>query len=559
MVLRYAVLINNDGPPSWAYAFLKNLSLGQDLKFVGYLKTPQGRSKQTPRPLRDEGNYEFRLGNDFAESPCEIIHTIRQENIEAELKTFRLDFVINFCKVSETVHGDVSAAVRFGIWRFQFGSTNDPSEIGIDEIFYRKKIQTALLVTDLASSETLVLKSGKFKVRRHSMQFHQTCILNECKTWILSAANELSKRGYLNARSAYGSDLRQGKIPYHRRFIVQILEPVRLLRHNLRRFASQFFFQRWNVGIISQSIDRALTANFSRDVNWWTSNERLTSYADPFPIIYKNELFVMAESFGALSNEGKIQSFCTGPSGTWSAREAIRFPHHLSYPCVVHVNDGIFATFESLDSSELAIYRCARFPDLWTRHAVVVQDQRYADPTLFRHEDRWWLLATEYDFASEGNSNLHAWFSEKGLEGPWVAHLQNPVKSDVGSARSAGSPFLKDGVLHRPSQNCTNRYGQSIVINRIERLNPEEFQEMTIQQIFPTRAYPNGIHHFAGAGSWTAVDGRRDEFSLKLGFRRILKKIRINKKSLSNSKRVCQKPSMKLVLARGTVTGKLLS
>ena len=63
------------------------------------------------------------------------------------------------------------------------------------------------------------------------------------------------------------------------------------------------------------------------------------------------------------------------------------------------------------------------------------------------------------------------------LEGPWRPHASNPVKIDVCSARSAGTPFLVDCALFRPAQDCSRSYGGRITINRVQKLSPTEFLE----------------------------------------------------------------------------------
>jgi hypothetical protein len=118
----------------------------------------------------------------------------------------------------------------------------------------------------------------------------------------------------------------------------------------------------------------------------------------------------------------------------------------------------------------------------------------------------WWLFCNigGRDFSS--NDELHVFHAETPF-GPWTPHKLNPVKSDVRSARPAGRLFCKDGVLYRPSQDCSVRMGGAIVMNRITRLTPDDFEEEAVARIEPTwRKGMLGTHTLNTAGALTVLD-----------------------------------------------------
>jgi len=55
-------------------------------------------------------------------------------------------------------------------------------------------------------------------------------------------------------------------------------------------------------------------------------------------------------------------------------------------------------------------------------------------------------------------TKLRVWFADD-LLGSWCPHPGNPVKPDIRSARPAGTPFVHDGALYRPAQDCSRTYG----------------------------------------------------------------------------------------------------
>jgi len=54
--------------------------------------------------------------------------------------------------------------------------------------------------------------------------------------------------------------------------------------------------------------------------------------------------------------------------------------------------------------------------------------------------------------------------------GEFILHPKNPVKNDLTSSRPAVTMFERDGKIYRPTQNCSNSYGGSIVINCVTEL-----------------------------------------------------------------------------------------
>jgi hypothetical protein len=135
------------------------------------------------------------------------------------------------------------------------------------------------------------------------------------------------------------------------------------------------------------------------------------------------------------------------------------------------------------------------------------------DATVFRHDGRWWLLGSVHDGA-DANSRLDAWYAD-ALRGPWTPHPLNPLKCDVRSSRSAGTPFTVDGCLYRPAQDCAHTYGGAVSINRIDELTPSRFVERTVTRIAPDPdgPYPAGLHTICAAGPRTIIDGKREDFS----------------------------------------------
>jgi hypothetical protein len=159
----------------------------------------------------------------------------------------------------------------------------------------------------------------------------------------------------------------------------------------------------------------------------------------------------------------------------------------------------------------VALYRVGEGPGEWKRVAVLLEDVPGVDPTVFRHDRRWWLMCTRK--GPQEDTELWAWHAPDPT-GPWTPHALNPIKTDVRGARPAGPPFVRDGVLYRPAQDCSRTYGGRVVVHRVDDLTPTAFAEEQVVVIEASRRsrYPIGPHTLTPVGDRVLVDGRRAVF-----------------------------------------------
>ena len=148
----------------------------------------------------------------------------------------------------------------------------------------------------------------------------------------------------------------------------------------------------------------------------------------------------------------------------------------------------------------MQLFRATAFPYRWEADTVLLENFAGADATVYRHEGRWWLFVGNHDDQDEAKLFI---FHAADLRGPWLPHAANPVKCDLRSARPAGPLFMLDGALHRPAQDCSVTYGGAVVVNRIDRLTPEQFSERRVKRLAPRTKgpYPHGLHTLSGAGT----------------------------------------------------------
>ena len=239
--------------------------------------------------------------------------------------------------------------------------------------------------------------------------------------------------------------------------------------------------------------------------------------ADPFMVRAGEEWHMFFEVLNGGSRNGEI-GWATSPDGLrWQYRRTVLAePFHLSYPYVFEWEGDFFMVPEALAPGAVRLYRADPFPERWV-HVQDLVPVMAADPSPFRFEGRWWMFLCPTPHEHDSLALYHA----DRLEGPWQAHVKNPLlQAEPCLSRPAGRVLVRDGgnpgVL-RFAQDCRPRYGTRVRAFEVSRLTPEEYEETEHGFILePSGSGWNGMRmHHADAhplpdGSWIAcVDGFR--------------------------------------------------
>jgi hypothetical protein len=296
----------------------------------------------------------------------------------------------------------------------------------------------------------------------------------------------------------------------------------------LRRLATAwkrlFRHSQWNIGVLDASVSELLAGGIGDcPIHWAHLNRRTSFLADPFAVQRGADLDILCEEFDYRASKGRIAALRYADGRFSSPEHAIERSEHMSYPFLVEDSGDVYCIPETAEANEVALYRALELPRKWTKVATLLPEFPGVDTTVFRHEGRWWLTCTRRGPTED--KELWAWHAPE-LAGPWTEHVLNPIKSDVRSARPGGAPFVHEGVLHRPAQDCSVTYGGRISVQRVLQLTPTEFEEerAAIVELPASCPFPTGPHTLTIVGGRVLVDGRRDLFSpwALLAFLRIL-------------------------------------
>jgi hypothetical protein len=237
--------------------------------------------------------------------------------------------------------------------------------------------------------------------------------------------------------------------------------------------------------------------------------------ADPFMLRSGLLWYLFFEVLPVKSQRGEIGLAISRDTVTWEyQRIVLREPFHLSYPSVFRWEGNYYMTPETLGADEVRLYRSRKFPFDWEFLHRLIPGQ-HADPSIFRHDDRWWLLTCD---TPRKHWSLRL-YSAAELAGPWEEHPASPVvANDKSQARPAGRVLSHQGNLVRFAQNCVAQYGDHVRAFEITDLSRERYQERpaspepvlapTAREPWPTLRMHHLDAHREADDRWVAcVDG----------------------------------------------------
>jgi len=287
----------------------------------------------------------------------------------------------------------------------------------------------------------------------------------------------------------------------------------------------------WRVGVIrTQVADLTAEALANAATIWLPNPGPLRFLADPFGLWRDGRLHLFAETYDYRDRVGAIDLFVLDAElRVLEQRPALREPWHLSYPYVFEADGETWMLPEAFRSGRLTLYRAERFPDRWTPETTIALDHVPIDATPVFHDGLWWLFYAPAGSRLDKVAALHVAWAER-LTGPWTPHPLNPVRYDPASARPGGTPFISDGDLILPVQDCSRTYGGGLRRLRITTLTPDRFEAAAEPALVPPpawRHFVDGLHTLAAAGDVTLIDAKHRQVSpqsLLIDARRLFRK-----------------------------------
>lgn len=431
----------------------------------------------------------------------------------AQLQEQDLDFILTWIDPPP----ELLTGTRYGVWKYLCGDWTRyrGGPAGFWEVYDGDSVSAAMLVRLTRDPDAVVvLREGYLRTNIRSAVKNKRALEDRCVRWaaqlVEDIRNQVLRR--FTAEPLRSSAAARGTPSAVQRLRYRCKITSRLA---VAAWSDLFRHEQWNIGIVEQPIGEFLGQRVRSPTRWFADPPGGEIVADPFGVLRDGHLTVLCEYLTFADNRGVIVAMEPN-SKTPERRIPVAIgptpPVHLSYPQLLQIEGRTFCVPETHEARELALYELARFPDRWHRIAPLLTDTVVVDATVFAYGGLWWIAGSE-DAPKGANCELHLWHAEQ-LTGPWRAHIGNPVKVDVRSARPGGTLFTHDGVLYRPAQDCSRTYGGRIVVNRVTTLTPTEFAEEFAAAVEPDASgpYPFGLHTLSAVGNVTLIDGKRIRF-----------------------------------------------
>lgn len=545
--LRFGLMINSLTVEHWQYDTIKLLmDNGMKLSLI-----IQNNDSGTYHSILDKIKHYpfrrllFRIWNRFIFNPrskypadltqiTEDIHTIFCKPIIKGISTYfeevdiqeirnqNLDFILRFG--FDIVRGEVLNVAKYGIWSFH----HDDERIirggppGFWE-FMRKIPNNGVILQRLTNDldKGIILKRVNFKTILHSYKAHLDQLYFGAEILPLQVCNDLIYNNELKEELS-SSDARIIHPPTNIKMIEYFIKSVtRRVSFHLNDLFRQ---EDWNVGYCMCSIEDFIDSNKDTiDIQWFKKPRKNCYFADPFVINTKKDTYIFFEWYSYYN--GKADLAVALKSEKFEKYHKISsFKEHRSYPYICENEGIIYCMPEAHKTNQLVLYKFDEDNLSLEKDSILLNGFPIVDATLYHHENKWYIF-----LVNQKNSHTHLEiYHSDNLKGPYVPHKNNPVMIDCSKARPAGKLFNYNGKTIRPSQNCTNHYGQEIYLENILEISDSKFITEFHSTIIPLDKsnYNKGIHTINSDANITVIDGKRFIFTISGLKQQLKQKIR---------------------------------
>lgn len=239
--------------------------------------------------------------------------------------------------------------------------------------------------------------------------------------------------------------------------------------------------------------------------------------ADPFLVQHEGKHYLFCEQFVKNENKAGISCYEIDNGNAIDGRFVIKENYHMSYPCVFKVKDRFYMIPESSANNTIDLYECTDFPYDWKHYKTLLSGEKYVDSTVYSENGNYKLLS----YTKTSNGWELVVFDLDISDFSLNRKTARTYPSNVG--RPAGFLFKDEAGLIRPAQNCKRKYGESIILYKVDQINADAFSEHEIKKInadsiqFPISI--DRIHTINRDNRYEVVDLFEEKIDLLHGFK----------------------------------------
>lgn len=425
----------------------------------------------------------------------------------------RPDFILRFG--FGILSGDVLNCAQYGVWSYHHG---DPESFrgqppGFWEIMNgAPSVGAVLQVLGSQLDAGKILHSGHFQITPQSYAKTRDTIYFGSAAWVRRMCADIIVNGWQASAPLgpddYGPVYKQPNNIEMSRFIGKAI-----LSFFQAQVKYKLYRQVWNCGVVPAPISEVAGLEGPEKqrgalvkVNWMPMTRGIFK-ADPFGFSLGRgtAIRILFELYDWASKRGEIAAVDYEDGNFGPLAKMMVAETHLSYPFVFTGDDGLLLIPENAESNGLSAIAITKGEALG-ESKTILSNFNQVDCTIVLSNGQYFMFSLDESVSK--NTDLNIYYAEH-VNGPWHAHPLNPVKSDIRSARPGGTPFVLNGKLYRPAQDCSTHYGAAVTINEVAVLSDREFSESAVRQVRPVEGGPfeYGLHTLSSVGNVTLIDG----------------------------------------------------
>lgn len=432
----------------------------------------------------------------------------RNEDIET-LRTYHLDFMLRYG--FNIIRGEIHTVPKYGVWSFHHADERifRGGPAGFWELYRKSPVNGVILqrLNDLIDAG-VVLSRRNYQSVSHSYAEHLEKILHHSTDMPL----EVCKKIYSGDVRIFTQDHSPATAPVNRVPAngAMLVFSGKILCNRIRFHFNRLFRQeKWDIGVgFRTETEHPAIAAEELKVHWLQLNGKGWYGADPFVFVSGETFNAVYEHYDYRQRKGRIDLLSMDRDFNVVAKKTLlESGQHLAYPYLFRHGGQLYMIPETAEQDNVQLYIWDAETDGFTFHSQLL-DRPGVDSSLVWKDGYWWLFC-----GIKGelpNEKLLVFYSQT-LEGPYLPHLLNPVKTDPEGARMGGNFHRAGDLLFRPAQYSRRWYGEKIVWWKILHLTPETFEEELCGELAPQSGWElhDGLHTISSDGEFFAVDVKK--------------------------------------------------
>ena len=234
--------------------------------------------------------------------------------------------------------------------------------------------------------------------------------------------------------------------------------------------------------------------------------------ADPFVFEDGDNHYIFVEQYLKEKDKGCIGYYKFINGKPVNQGIVIENKYHMSYPDVFKYKTQYYMIPESSANSTIDIYVADHFPDKWRKDKTLISGKKYVDSTVIKNETGYYLIS----YTVNDGYEIHVFSLD--MEKKELSRVSGKLYG-ANIARPGGRLFYENGVLLRPAQDCSKKYGEMLIIYQVDALNDNgEYKEHEIGRIKASEISvdkcPERIHQLTKDTEFEVIDLFKEKIDL---------------------------------------------